>query len=214
MVKTKLFTGNIEKTEKWINQYVEQGFRLEKVDEIWKSFRFVKLPEGERGGQVKIDWRIFQKEEDFRDYIALFEDCGWKHIGGTKASGMQYFERRDEMAGEHIFSDTVSKAERYKRVANMWLSFVIAYLPVLVVFYCMGFLKLPQLSNWKDFYYTPGLWEKTGVRFLGSFLFETPFAWGRILGGGTPLLIIVIIYGFFGLKAFYWYYREKSEKRN
>lgn len=209
MIKTRLFTGNIGNTEKWINQYVSQGFRLERVDGI--SFRFTELPEGEKGRQIKIDWRTFQKEEDFRDYIALFEDSGWKHISGTKASGMQYFERRDEMAGEDIFSDTVSKAERYKRIANMWLTSMGIYLPVLFGFYCTGALKMPQFSNWKDFYYTPGLWEETGMRFLGKFLFETPFAMGRLIGGGIPFLILVVLYGFFGLKALYWYYREKKE---
>lgn len=39
---------------------------------------------------IKMDYRIFNKHEDFDDYCALFEDSGWKHIAGTKSSGHRY----------------------------------------------------------------------------------------------------------------------------
>lgn len=32
------------------------------------------------------------------------------------------------------------------------------------------------LANPKELYFTPGLWDKQGVSFLWSFLFETPLA--------------------------------------
>jgi len=39
----------------------------------------------------KIDYRIFKDKKEFDNYIALFEDAGWKHVYGTKNSGNQYF---------------------------------------------------------------------------------------------------------------------------
>lgn len=209
MVKTKFFTENIGKTEKWIEQFLVQGYRLKRVDAAWGSFRFEKLPEGERGRQVKMDYRTFQKQTDFNDYVALFEDSGWKHIGGTRTSGMQYFERKDEEAEVDIFSDTISKAERYKRISYKWLGLAAAYFPLLVALYCTGIAHLPILTNWKSLYLTPGLWEETGMKFLGKFLFETPFAIMRGFSSGL-LLLLVILYFFFGLKALYWYYKEKK----
>lgn len=202
--------GNIEKTEKWIEQFLVQGYRLRQVDVAWGSFRFEKLPEGERGQQVKIDYRTFRNQADYNDYIALFEDSGWRHIGGTKSGGTQYFERMNETAQEDIFSDNISKAERYKRISYQWLGIAALYLPVLVAFYLTGISRLPDWANWKSLYLTPGLWEETGVKFVCKFLFETPFAIGRGLGGGVFMLILVALYVFFGLKAFYWYYKEKK----
>ena len=83
---------------------------------------------------IKIDFRKFRKREDFIDYCTLFEDSGWKHLAGTKSSGIQYFKRIDDTAGDDIFSDNNSKATRYKRYANMFFELAISYLPLLVYF--------------------------------------------------------------------------------
>lgn len=64
---------------------------------------------------IKIDYRRFKSNDDFQNYIILFKDSGWEHIAGTKTSGKQYFKRIDKAAGDDIFSDISSKAERYKK---------------------------------------------------------------------------------------------------
>ncbi len=208
MVKTRIFTENIKKTEKWIQQFLEKGYRLKEVEVNWGKFHFEETEDKRNGNQVRIDYRTFQSQEDFADYVALFEDSGWRHAGGTKSSGMQYFERCSEQAGEDIFSDKVSRADRYKRVSYKWLLLALGYAPVLYVFCVTGICKIPNLVNWKEWYYTPGLWEASGSRFLGMFLFETPFVIGRNFGG-VLFLFLIAGYLFFGVKALYWYCRER-----
>lgn len=139
----------------------------------------------------------------------MFEDSGWQHVGGSMSSGLQYFEQIGTDSGEDIFSDRVSKAERNKRVANLLLGLAAVYLPVLFAFYLTGLFKLPRISSWKELYYTPGLWEKTGLDFVGAFLFETPFVLMRNFAGFLSLLI-VLLWLYFGISALYWYYKEKK----
>lgn len=62
----------------------------------------------------------------------MFEDSGWKHIAGSQHSGTQYFLKIREDCTEDIFSDAHSRVGRYKRIAGMWLTMAIIYLPLLV----------------------------------------------------------------------------------
>jgi len=41
----------------------------------------------------KIDYRIFKDKKEFDNYIALFEDAGWKHVYGTKTVETNIFCR-------------------------------------------------------------------------------------------------------------------------
>jgi hypothetical protein len=52
----------------------------------------------------------------------LFKDSGWEHICGNRSCGAQYFKRIDESSDSDIFSDLSSKAGRYKRLSNVWMS--------------------------------------------------------------------------------------------
>ena len=49
-------------------------------------------------------------------------------------------------------------------------------IPILILFMFNDTIHLGALANLKELYFTPGLWDKQGVSFLRSFLFETPFA--------------------------------------
>ena len=209
MVKHKLFVVDIKKEEAWINQYVKQGYRLVKVKTMTGYYQFEQDTLKSKSHKVKIDFRTFRKIEDFNDYIAMFEDSGWKHIAGTKSNGIQYFERTDNNISEDIFSDEASKAELYKRIANMWFGLFVAYIPILVAFGMTGTLKIYNLFHLKELYYTPGLWDRTGIDFWKAFWFETPFALGRGFFG-LLFFIIVLSYAYCALKALFWYYKEKQ----
>ena len=132
----------------------------------------------------------------------LFEDSGWHHIAGKRNSGSQYFLKSSAVGSasgtEDIFSDTLSRAGRYKRISDMWLSAVIplvVLLPVLIDGDSLNILSAPR-----EWYLTPGLWELEGPSFWYAFLFETPFAIGR--GAGWCLLVIAIIfYCIFAVKS-------------
>lgn len=209
MKKYKFFSINLKKEEEWIQSIIEQGYRL-KRKYLWScSYEFETRVENDFLPIVRIDYRMFKKREEFENYIMMFEDSGWKHISGTKSSGCQYFEKCSKEASDDIFSDQSSKAERYKRIADNWLSVFIAYLPVAIVFIATGIFRLDSFFHLKELYYTPGLWELSGLSFWRAFLFETPFAFMRGFSGWL-FIGSISLYAIYGLKAFYWYYKEKK----
>jgi len=95
---------------------------------------------------------------------------------------------------EDIFSDLPSLAGRYKRNANILFSSSIILLP-LVVFLLItpNVVRLNGFQNIRALYYTPGLWELSGLDFWVRFLFETPFAIFRGFGGVVILIFIVML---------------------
>lgn len=206
MTKFKIFI-NIDKEESWINSIIAQGYRLTKAS--MGRYEFEKINTDDFLPLVRMDFRTFSKKQDFTDYLTLFEDAGWHHISGNRSEGNQYFERTRPDCQEEIFSDSVSKAGRYRRLCNMWMTLFAAYLPLVIIY---SDAPSPAVNNWKELFYTPGLWELNGSRFWLAFLFELPFALGRALGGLFPfmLLIIVICFGYFSLQTFYWYRKERK----
>lgn len=222
MTKYKLFI-NIDKEEAWINSIIAQGYRLKKVSSLGQ-YVFEKISSTDTLGNlpsedettenflplVRMDFRTFSKKEDFMDYLTLFEDAGWRHIAGKKSEGSQYFERMRPDCQEEIFSDSASRAGRYRRISSAWLMLFAAYLPLVIIY--SDSWESSSFSSWKDLFYTPGLWDMSGAKFLLAFLFELPFALGRAFGGLFPLmlLVIVICYGYFSLKTFYWYRKERK----
>lgn len=195
MRKYKFFV-NLEKEEQWLNELAAQGYLLASKSGI--RYGFVS---GEPGSAVyRIDYRTFKRAADFEDYRMLFEDSGWQHIAGTKGSGAQYFRKRTADLSEDIFSDTDSKAGRFKRLSEMWLSLATSYIPLFVVLLLTDIIDPSVLLHPADLYYTPGLWEKSGWAFWGSFLFETPFAFFR--GAAWLFFPVAIIIAFiFSAKA-------------
>jgi hypothetical protein len=74
-----------------------------------------------------------ENRKEYDNYIALFEDAGWKHVCGTRSSGNQYFLPMSEKAGTDIFSDRVSAAARYKTLYKLYACLHVAcftFLPV------------------------------------------------------------------------------------
>ena len=172
MTRFKFFLS-FDKEEKWLEKMSEQGWLLRKNSFL---YRFERVEPQHR--TIRIDYREFKNKRSFSDYLSMFEDSGWHHIAGTKGSGNQYFLKAGPDSTEDIFSDGPSRAGRYKRLADMWLCFALAFLPMVI-----GNGKdLNYLLAPKQWYLTPGLWELKGIDFLRAFLFETPFALFRGLG--------------------------------
>lgn len=119
------------KEEKWLNEMASKGYKLTN-----KSLRYKFKNIAPKDVIYRIDYRNFKSQKDFIDYCTLFEDSGWKHICGSKSSGNQYFEKISPNSQEDIFSDNLSKASRYKRASNIWLSSSVTYLSLLFIFIC------------------------------------------------------------------------------
>lgn len=206
MTKFKMFF-NFDKEEKWIGKMAEQGYQLKST-----SFGYNFYSSQPENAVFKIDYRTFKSDRDFLEYCTLFEDSGWQHIAGTKQSGSQYFKKIRPDGNEDIFSDSFSRAGRYKRLSNMWLSLSVVWLPFIVVMFTSGSMKINGFLNPKALYLTPGLWEMSGFNFWRHFLFETPFA---LLRGYSLFLCIAVVflYVFFAIKS-WLLYRKTLKQRN
>jgi hypothetical protein len=198
MKKFRLYI-NLDKEEKWLNEMLNEGWELHRK---YIKYEFHKT--STNNTIIKIDYRNFKSNDDFQNYITLFKDSGWEHINGTKTSGKQYFKIIDESGDSDIFSDVSSKAARYKRLSNMWLSIAISYIPIFIALVATKAININAILNPKLLYYTPGLWQKTGTSFWEAFLFETPFAVWR----GFIWLIfacLIVLYTIFAVKARRYY---------
>lgn len=224
MIKHRLFFSNMQKEEDWINRVIAKGYRLkslipgryqfEKLDSSYNAKTFRKQTESCCGflPLVKLDFRKFASLEDFKDYVTLFEDSGWRHIAGNRSEGPQYFEKIQPNSPDDIFSDSTSSANRYRRMFYIQLGIYTLEIALIIVLLINIIVQLLSFSNWKSLYYTPGLWELHGLSFWKAFLLETPLALLRS-GFLLPLLAVVAAYfGFLGLRSFYWRRKEKSDK--
>lgn len=180
-----------DKEEKWLESMANQGWLLTQ-----KSFLYTFQNITPCKKTIRIDFRYFKSEEDFADYCTLFEDSGWKHISGTKSSGTQYFLKIRSDNVEDIFSDTLTRAGRYKRLSYMWLFLAIMFIPLILSMRTGGWINFDTLFTPNEWYLTPGLWELSGYHFWLSFIFETPFALMRGIGWMIPIVLIMIFVGF------------------
>jgi hypothetical protein len=206
MNKTKFFL-NYDKEEKWLVGMAAQGWQLIKTG---FSYTFVSAPP-EQAAVIRIDYRQFKKEQDFADYCSLFEDSGWRHIAGTKRSGAQYFRKIGNDGSDDIFSDSSSRAGRYKRLSDMWMSIWVVFLPILVALMTTSQTKISELFDLKALYLTPGLWDMSGWNFWWHFLFETPFVILRSFSW-IIWLMLFFVYVFFAIKSQVMY--KKTLKSN
>ncbi|TSB45336.1 DUF2812 domain-containing protein [Alkalicoccobacillus porphyridii] len=195
------FFLDFSKEEQWLNKMAQKGNHL-----MYHSFGY-RFEKGESKDTIyKIDYRHFKSKQDFSDYEILFADSGWLRLPCPRRNGHQYFKRVSEDASYDIFSDHDSKAARYKRMADVFLPQFMIFMPAIVVFYMTGIFNNYSL-NPIEWYLTPGLWDMTGVRFLASFLFETPFA---LMRGGLVYLFVLsgALSGYCWWKAHQLYKKE------
>lgn len=205
MHKFKFFI-DFEKEERWLEELAEQGWHLK------GTFLGYQFKKGEPNSKpIKIDFRKFKRKADFIDYCTLFEDSGWKHLAGSRNSGVQYFMKMDETGAGDIFSDADSKAARYKRYAAASFELAMSFLPLLIVFCLTDLVDFDAFLNPKELYLTPGIWEKRGSAFWSSFLIETPFAVMRgFIWSFIP--VMVILYFVFSWRSNKLYLQKKGAR--
>ena len=127
-MKKYRFYLDLENEEKWLTEMAKQGLGLSRKTVFGYEFR--QIPPQDT--VIRIDYRNFNTPADFEDYRMLFKDSGWEHIAGTKSSGTQYFKKTDKEGETQIFSDTASKAARYRRLSSLWITLALAYVPLFI----------------------------------------------------------------------------------
>ena len=187
MKKNRIFIS-FDREENWLNDMAKQGFQLTRKKNI--SYFFSKAQPGQ--ANIRIDYHRFNSKHDYDNYITLFEDSGWKHIAGTIDSKSQYFKQTNSAKDDDIFSDVASKAGRYLRLSNMFVTLIAVYTPIFSALVSTGAIPANVFINPKALYLTSGLWERSGEAFWKAFWFETPFALFRgVLWLLIPIAIIL-----------------------
>lgn len=113
-----------EREEAWLGAMSAKGYHFTSP----KFPGIYRLSQGEPRDYVyRLDYHAFSKK-DKEEYLQLFRDAGWEHLG--ELSGWQYF-RKERKPGEvnEIFTDVESKIAKYKRI----LAFLSLYYFVLVI---------------------------------------------------------------------------------
>ncbi len=113
-----------EKEEAYLQDMALSGWHFKSVT-FPGNYTFVK---GEpRNDVYRLDFLSNYKDKD--NYLQLFEDAGWNHVG--EYGSWQYFRKTamDDEALE-IFTDNESKQKKYGRI----LLFLIIFMPIYIVF--------------------------------------------------------------------------------
>lgn len=184
----KVFINTL-KEEAWIKDMASNGWLIDKIG-IAYTFRKVE----KKQYNVKMDYRLFKKQEDFEAYITMYEDFGWKHIAGGKSSGSQYFIHDKLGEQMELFSDEESQKARIMRMRKMLRQSLAVTLVFFIVLLSQKYITISTLLNPKELYLTPDLWNMTGSEFWSAFWFETPFVLFRgALMYALPIMIIIYI---------------------
>lgn len=177
--KFRLFI-DARKEEKWLNKMIQNGWLCKKVNTVGMYY-FEKTKTLKR--VIRLDSQSFKSTELYQQYIQLYEDYGWRHIGGSRWSSSQYWTKSTDGLDE-LFSDSASEKAYLQRLMSYYSSFTLS----LLFFSFILFTNTVQYTSLKSAYFTPGLWDKEGVNFLTAFLFETPFALVRF---SSPWFMII-----------------------
>lgn len=197
MKKFKLFIDQ-QKEEKWLNELIQKGLVCKKISSFGVYY-FEKTKLHKQA--IRLDFQSFKSEEMYQQYILLHEDFGWKHIGGSRWSSLQYWLKPTDGLDE-LYSDNASEKFLLERLVKYYGACTFFF-----IILTMGlFNNTLQYTNLKSAYFTPGLWDKEGTAFLFALLFETPFA---LLRFSSPWFIIIcsIVFTMTYLK-----YKKKLEK--
>ncbi len=111
-----------EDEERWLEQMSREGWHLKRGGIV---FRFVKGAPSQTRYRLDYLRGVGRKLEE---YFTLFADSGWEHV--CSFANWHYFRSNDAAAPE-VFTDTESRAAKYRRV-----------LTVLVAVLCLNLLQL------------------------------------------------------------------------
>jgi hypothetical protein len=134
MVQKKLFfkiflPWQDDKEEEWLEEMASMGWHLSRM----KGVGTYEFDAGKPQSYVyRLDFPSLDKK-DRNEYLTLFSDAGWEHIG--ELSGWQYFRKlQQEGESNEIFTDTSSKIAKYKRAMTLQVSMLAVYLTLWIVF--------------------------------------------------------------------------------
>ena len=114
-----------EKEETWLTAMATDGWHLADIS----PFGFYTFQAGPKQQVAyRLDYQNQARKQDEQDYLQLFADAGWEHVG--KMGGWQYF-RKVVTPGEtpELFTDVTSKILKYQRLITV----LVVFLPIMVI---------------------------------------------------------------------------------
>ncbi|WP_223068697.1 DUF2812 domain-containing protein [Paenibacillus caui] len=81
----------------------------------------------------KIDYRTFNKNDDFQEYRSIFEDAGWTLLAQSKGYSKHIFYTDLQTANRNIFSDTESYKEREKQRMSAYFSYILISVVLFII---------------------------------------------------------------------------------
>lgn len=113
-----------EKEEAWLTQMASEGWHLSAVS----PFGFYTFKAGPKQAVVyRLDYRYPRHRQDLEDYLQLFADAGWEHVG--QMSNWQYFRKPVQTGDDpELYTDVESKLQKYGRVTLV----LVVILPLLL----------------------------------------------------------------------------------
>lgn len=112
---------NFNEEETWLQKQLEEGWMLDRYSNDFEEgtyYTFRKIMEYERKRWIfKVDFREFDEQEEYDDYIDVFKESGWSTFS-KKGYSKHIFYTNANNPNQDIFSDVDSYIEREKRVMH------------------------------------------------------------------------------------------------
>jgi len=126
-----------EKEESWLSNMAREGWHLKDLG-LPGNYTF-------ESGEPREDYYrmdFITNRRDFQNYIQLFKDAGWEHLG--ELGGWQYFRTNaEETVIPEIYTDKDSKIQKYQRL----IAYLIIFFPVLFIFTIRPVDATSELAN-------------------------------------------------------------------
>ncbi len=131
-----------DKEEAWLEAMSAKGLHLVSTG----AFGVYVFRQGEpQDYHYRLDFITAVDQEQRENYIQLFADSGWTHLG--ELGGWQYFRKAaGEEINPEIFTDAESKVKKYQRL----LGFLVIFVPVYFSPIYLQRLLSPASGWWVD----------------------------------------------------------------
>ncbi|MCL0330679.1 DUF2812 domain-containing protein [Apilactobacillus xinyiensis] len=144
---------SLKDEETWINEVQNKGYKLIKVSKIFPPilFKYKFERTKDKSNKVCLDYKRFKKSSDYKSYISLFKDSGWKHVSGSRGSGIHYFQTYTNNDKKEIFSDKESRnnfVQSYIKYSIGMSVYCIAFLLNFFIFNSISLNKMKDDYSW------------------------------------------------------------------
>ncbi len=119
------FAWQDDKEEDWLREMANKGWHL-------SSFGLPGFYSFSLGEPQDVVYRLdfITSKIDMADYLQLFRDAGWEHLGSLV--GWQYFRKPADTEGvNEIYTDPESKIQRHRRLVG----YLLFFLPIMIVLF-------------------------------------------------------------------------------